>query len=66
MASVKLTKVKKVYDNKVVAVHDFDLDIKDKEFVDGDDLVVIYFLDFRQFHTCHTDFSFSHRGLISP
>ena len=30
MASVKLTKVKKVYDNKVVAVHDFDLDIKDK------------------------------------
>ncbi len=33
MASVKLTKVKKVYDNKVVAVHDFDLDIKDKEFV---------------------------------
>ncbi len=33
MASVKLTKVKKVYDNNVVAVHDFDLDIKDKEFV---------------------------------
>ncbi len=33
MASVKLTKVQKVYDNKVVAVHDFDLDIKDKEFV---------------------------------
>ena len=33
MASVKLTKVKKVYDNKVVAVHDFDLDIQDKEFV---------------------------------
>ena len=33
MASVKLTKVKKVYDNKVVAVHDFDLDIKDKEFI---------------------------------
>ena len=33
MASVVLTKVKKVYDNKVVAVHDFDLDIKDKEFV---------------------------------
>ena len=31
MASVKLTKVKKVYDNKVVAVHDFDLDIKDKD-----------------------------------
>jgi len=33
MASVKLTKVKKIYDNKVVAVHDFDLEIKDKEFV---------------------------------
>ena len=33
MASVKLTKVQKVYDNKVVAVHDFDLDIKDKEFI---------------------------------
>ena len=33
MASVKLTKVQKIYDNKVVAVHDFDLDIKDKEFV---------------------------------
>ena len=33
MASVKLTKVKKIYDNKVVAVHDFDLDIHDKEFV---------------------------------
>ena len=33
MASVKLTKVKKMYDNKVVAVHDFDLEIKDKEFV---------------------------------
>ena len=33
MASVKLTKVKKVYDNNVVAVHDFDLDIKDKEFI---------------------------------
>ena len=33
MASVKLTGVKKIYDNKVVAVHDFDLDIKDKEFV---------------------------------
>ena len=33
MASVKLTKVQKVYDNNVVAVHDFDLDIKDKEFV---------------------------------
>ena len=33
MASVKLTNVKKVYDKKVVAVHDFNLDIKDKEFV---------------------------------
>ena len=33
MASVKLTKVKKIYDNNVVAVHDFDLEIKDKEFV---------------------------------
>ena len=33
MASVKLEGVKKIYDNKVVAVHDFNLDIKDKEFV---------------------------------
>ena len=33
MASVKLTKVTKVYDNSVMAVHDFDLDIKDKEFI---------------------------------
>ena len=33
MASVKLTDVKKIYDNNVVAVHDFNLDIKDKEFV---------------------------------
>ena len=33
MASVKLTNVKKVYDKKVVAVHDFNLVIKDKEFV---------------------------------
>ena len=33
MASVKLTNVKKVYDNNVVAVHDFNLDITDKEFV---------------------------------
>ena len=33
MASVKLTNVKKVYDKKVVAVHDFNLYIKDKEFV---------------------------------
>ena len=33
MARVKLTDVKKVYDNKVTAVHDFNLDIADKEFV---------------------------------
>ena len=33
MASVKLTNVKKVYDNNVVAVHNFNLDIADKEFI---------------------------------
>ena len=33
MARVKLTNVKKVYDNKVVAVQDFNLDIQDKEFI---------------------------------
>ena len=33
MATVKLTDVKKIYDNKVVAVHEFNLDIADKEFV---------------------------------
>ena len=33
MARVKLTNVKKVYDNKVVAVQDFNLDIADKEFI---------------------------------
>ncbi len=33
MARVKLTNVKKIYDNNVVAVHDFNLDIADKEFV---------------------------------
>ncbi|MBR5059399.1 MAG: sn-glycerol-3-phosphate ABC transporter ATP-binding protein UgpC [Clostridia bacterium] len=33
MATVKLTNVKKIYDNNVVAVHDFNLDIKDKEFI---------------------------------
>ncbi|MBQ2479292.1 MAG: ATP-binding cassette domain-containing protein, partial [Erysipelotrichales bacterium] len=33
MASVKLTNVKKIYDNNVVAVHDFNLDIADKEFI---------------------------------
>ena len=38
MASVKLTKVKKIYDNK--AVNDLDF-------------VVIDLLDFRQFYTCH-------------
>ena len=33
MASVKLEHVKKIYDKNVVAVHDFNLEIKDKEFV---------------------------------
>ena len=33
MSTIKLTNVKKVYDNKVVAVHDFNLDIQDKEFI---------------------------------
>ena len=33
MASVTLEHVKKIYDNKVTAVHDFNLEIKDKEFV---------------------------------
>ena len=33
MATVKLTDVKKIYDNKVVAVHEFNLEIHDKEFV---------------------------------
>lgn len=33
MATVKLTGVKKIYDKKVVAVQDFNLDIADKEFV---------------------------------
>ncbi len=33
MASVTLEHVKKVYDNKVEVVHDFNLEIKDKEFV---------------------------------
>ena len=31
MASVTLEHVKKVYDKNVVAVHDFNLEIKDKE-----------------------------------
>ena len=33
MASVTLTNVKKIYDNGVVAVQDFNLDIADKEFI---------------------------------
>ncbi len=33
MATVKLTNVKKIYNNSVVAVHDFNLEIADKEFV---------------------------------
>lgn len=33
MASVKLTNVKKIYDNNVVAVSDFNLEIADQEFV---------------------------------
>ncbi len=33
MASLKLEHVKKIYDKNVVAVHDFNLDIKDKEFI---------------------------------
>ena len=33
MATVSLKNVKKVYDNRVTAVHDFDLEIADKEFI---------------------------------
>ncbi len=33
MATVTLKGIKKVYDNKVTAVHDFDLEIADKEFI---------------------------------
>lgn len=33
MATVTLKGVKKVYDNKVTAVHSFDLEVKDKEFI---------------------------------
>ena len=33
MATIQLRNVKKIYDNKVTAVHDFNLDIADKEFV---------------------------------
>ena len=33
MSTVTLKGVKKIYDNAVTAVHDFDLDIADKEFI---------------------------------
>ena len=33
MATVTLKNVKKIYDNKVTAVHGFNLDIADKEFI---------------------------------
>ena len=33
MASVTLEHIKKEYDNHVVAVHDFNLRIRDKEFI---------------------------------
>ncbi len=33
MATVKLKNLKKVYDNKVTAVHDVNLEIADKEFI---------------------------------
>ena len=33
MADLSLRKVKKVYDNSVVAVQDFNLEIADKEFI---------------------------------
>ena len=33
MATVKLVKVNKVYEGGVHAVHDFSIDIKDKEFI---------------------------------
>ena len=33
MATVSLKGIKKIYDNKVTAVHDFNLDIADKEFI---------------------------------
>ena len=33
MAQILLENVKKIYDGNVVAVHDFNLEIKDKEFV---------------------------------
>ena len=33
MSTVNLKNIKKIYDNKVTAVHDFNLDIADKEFI---------------------------------
>ena len=33
MATVSLKGIKKIYDNKVTAVHDFNLEIADKEFI---------------------------------
>ncbi|MBQ9349319.1 MAG: ATP-binding cassette domain-containing protein, partial [Oscillibacter sp.] len=33
MASVTIKGLKKIYDNKVTAVHDVNIDIKDKEFI---------------------------------
>ena len=33
MATLKLDHVKKIYDGNVIAVHDFDIDIKDGEFI---------------------------------
>ena len=33
MATVSLKNVKKIYDSKVTAVHDFNLEIADKEFI---------------------------------
>ena len=33
MSDVSIKNIKKVYDNKVTAVHGFNLDIDDKEFI---------------------------------
>ena len=33
MATLQLQNIKKVYDGGVVAVHDFNIDIKDGEFI---------------------------------
>ena len=33
MSTVRLVKVNKIYDGGVHAVHDFSIDIKDKEFI---------------------------------